>query len=252
RHAERQPRLPRRTGQRQRRSRGRALARRRTRDQRRAHAVADDARPLRGAGGETPRRAGHRGAGGVARQRADAGRFCERRVQRGRGASSHRTGADGGVAVTREQLPYLGASDGAAVGHGVHGRAMRGPAPPEATKAPFPWFGGKSRAAPLIWDRFGEVVNYVEPFAGSLAVLLSRPSAPQIETVNDLDCYLANFWRCLSALSTGCDYEGRTGDEVASEVASFADWPVNEADLHARRRWLVEQSGFRERMRRDP
>ena len=154
--------------------------------------------------------------------------------------------------MTREQLPYLGASDGAAVGHGVHGRAMRGPAPPEATKAPFPWFGGKSRAAPLIWDRFGEVVNYVEPFAGSLAVLLSRPSAPQIETVNDLDCYLANFWRCLSALSTGCDYEGRTGDEVASEVASFADWPVNEADLHARHRWLVEQSGFRERMRRDP
>jgi site-specific DNA-adenine methylase len=42
-------------------------------------------------------------------------------------------------------------------------------------KAPFPWFGGKSRAAHLVWERFGNVPNYVEPFAGSLAVLLSRP-----------------------------------------------------------------------------
>lgn len=39
-------------------------------------------------------------------------------------------------------------------------------------QAPFPWFGGKSRAAELIWSRFGDVPNYVEPFAGSLAVLL--------------------------------------------------------------------------------
>jgi hypothetical protein len=32
-------------------------------------------------------------------------------------------------------------------------------------KAPFPWFGGKSRAASLVWQRFGEVRNYVEPLA---------------------------------------------------------------------------------------
>jgi hypothetical protein len=44
-------------------------------------------------------------------------------------------------------------------------------------KAPFPWFGGKIRAAHLIWPRFGDVPNYVEPFAGSLAVLLRRPIA---------------------------------------------------------------------------
>lgn len=31
-------------------------------------------------------------------------------------------------------------------------------------KAPFPWFGGKSRVAPIVWDRFGDVPNYVEPF----------------------------------------------------------------------------------------
>ena len=55
-------------------------------------------------------------------------------------------------------------------------------------RAPFPWFGGKSRVAHIVWSHFGDVRNYVEPFAGSLAVLLGRPTEPKIETVNDLDC----------------------------------------------------------------
>jgi DNA adenine methylase len=53
-------------------------------------------------------------------------------------------------------------------------------------RAPFPWFGGKSRVAPLVWERFGNVPNYVEPFFGSGAVLLGRPHPPKTETVNDL------------------------------------------------------------------
>lgn len=105
-------------------------------------------------------------------------------------------------------------------------------------RAPFPWFGGKSRVSSLVWDRFGDVRNYVEPFAGSLAVLLGRPSEPKIETVNDLDCWIANFWRALQ--------------RDPEQVASYADWPVNEADLHARHLWLVHQSDFRERMKSDP
>lgn len=105
-------------------------------------------------------------------------------------------------------------------------------------KAPFPWFGGKSRVASLVWERLGSVPNYVEPFAGSLAVLLGRDSQPRVETVNDIDCWIANFWRALQA-----DPDG---------VATHADWPVNEADLHARHLWLVNQSEFRERMKVDP
>lgn len=93
-------------------------------------------------------------------------------------------------------------------------------------KAPFPWFGGKRRVASIVWERFGEVATYNEPFAGSLAVLLERPHEARIETVNDLDCYLANFWRALQA------------DPDA--VSFHADGPVNEADVHARHRWLVE------------
>jgi hypothetical protein len=105
-------------------------------------------------------------------------------------------------------------------------------------KPPFPWFGGKSRAAGLIWPRLGDVPNYIEPFAGSLAVLMLRPHAPQIETVNDKDAYLANFWRALQY-----DPDG---------LCRHADWPVNEADLHARHRWLLAQADFRERMSTDP
>ena len=105
-------------------------------------------------------------------------------------------------------------------------------------RAPFPWFGGKSRAAHLIWERFGDVPNYIEPFAGSLAVLLSRPTPPRIETVNDLDCYLSNFWRAVQA--------------APDEVAKWADWPVNEADLHARHKWLRSQEEFRAKMHQDP
>ncbi|HUR93078.1 MAG TPA: DNA adenine methylase [Gemmatimonadales bacterium] len=123
---------------------------------------------------------------------------------------------------------------------------------PAGMRAPFPWFGGKSRVAHLVWPAFGDVPNYVEPFAGSLAVLLGRPTPPRIETVNDLDCYLSNFWRCV-AWPEEVEREKRR-DLVAEEVARWADWPVNEADLHARHRWLVHDRGpeFRAAMRSDP
>lgn len=111
----------------------------------------------------------------------------------------------------------------------------------EALKAPFPHFGGKSRIAAEVWKALGDVDNYIEPFFGSGAVMLARPTAPRIETANDFDCYLANFWR-----ATAHDPE---------KVVAFADGPVNEADLHARHRWLVlsdDAELFRRRMRTDP
>lgn len=108
-------------------------------------------------------------------------------------------------------------------------------------KAPFPWFGGKSRVAPVVWQAFGEIPNYVEPFFGSGAVLLNRPDYDPLrhtETVNDADCYLANLYRAIQS-----DPE---------QVASYADSPVNEADLHARHQWLVNQIEFREKLKSDP
>ncbi|MDP3910584.1 MAG: DNA adenine methylase [Gemmatimonadales bacterium] len=107
-------------------------------------------------------------------------------------------------------------------------------------KAPFPWFGGKRAVAAEVWRRFGDVKNSVEPFFGSGAVLLGRPQPFRgVETVNDADGLLCNFWRALQA-----DPEG---------VARAADWPVNEADLHARHLWLLGQrERVTERLMGDP
>ena len=62
-------------------------------------------------------------------------------------------------------------------------------------KAPFVWFGGKRRVAPEVWAALGDVPNYIEPFAGSLAVLLGRPhdmsnGTRRAETVNDDPLFL--------------------------------------------------------------
>jgi hypothetical protein len=108
-------------------------------------------------------------------------------------------------------------------------------------KCPFPYTGGKRLAAKIVWDALGDPPNYIEPFAGSCAVLLGRPHPPRVETINDLNSYVANFWR-----ATQHDPEA---------VAAYADWPVNEADKHARHRWLKrseEAKAFRTRMRTDP
>lgn len=110
----------------------------------------------------------------------------------------------------------------------------------DALKAPFPWFGGKSCVAAVVWDRFGNVANYVEPFFGSGAVLLGRPGGAQgIETVNDKDGFVANAWRSI-ALSP-------------EETAQWADWPVNENDLHGRHVWLRERrEALSRRLEADP
>lgn len=94
--------------------------------------------------------------------------------------------------------------------------------------APFPYFGGKRKAAPTVWQAFGTVDNYVEPFAGSAAMLLAAPPGQRIETLNDMDGFIVNFWRAISA------------DPQAT--AHWADWPVSEADLEARHAWLVNRA----------
>lgn len=102
-------------------------------------------------------------------------------------------------------------------------------------KTPFPWFGGKSDAAPAVWSALGDVEHYVEPFAGSLAVLLRRPHEANrtyySETANDADGLLINAWRSIQL--------------SPDATADAASWPVSEADLHARHialvRWRAER-----------
>lgn len=111
----------------------------------------------------------------------------------------------------------------------------------DTLKAPFPYYGGKSVVAPLVWQYLGNPDNFIEPFAGSAAVLLARPQVGARETLNDADHYIANFWRATKA--------------NPEAVADHADWPVSETDLHARHRWLVlspAAAKFRKRMVEDP
>ena len=98
-----------------------------------------------------------------------------------------------------------------------------------ALAAPFPYFGGKRRAAPLVWAVLGDPAGYVEPFAGSAAVLLGRPPfvGRRVETLNDADGWLINTWRAIQA--------------EPAEVAAYAWGPVSEIDYHARLAWLQER-----------
>jgi len=63
-------------------------------------------------------------------------------------------------------------------------------------KPPITYFGGKSTHGPMIAALLPGHGHYVEPYAGSLAVLLAKPRAAH-ETVNDLDGDLMTFWRIL-------------------------------------------------------
>ena len=100
-------------------------------------------------------------------------------------------------------------------------------------KSPFPYFGGKSKIAALVWEALGDVAHYIEPFFGSGAVLLNRPfidNSIRTETVNDSDGSIANVWRSLQ-FSPG-------------ETAKWCDWPVNHADLMARKKEIIEKNWY--------
>lgn len=109
--------------------------------------------------------------------------------------------------------------------------------------APFPWFGGKRKIADVVWDRFGNVDNYVEPFGGSLAVLLARPDEHEWwlkkETAGDYAGHIINFYRAVT-------YK-------PEDVARFASYPVTEADLTARHLYLMRyENELVEKMSADP
>jgi len=100
-------------------------------------------------------------------------------------------------------------------------------------KSPFPYFGAKSTVAHLVWEGLGDVKHYIEPFFGSGAVLLNRPdytNEKHIETVCDKDGFLANVFRSLQF--------------NPDEVAKWCDWPVDHANLNARKLKLISHENY--------
>jgi DNA adenine methylase len=103
-------------------------------------------------------------------------------------------------------------------------------------KPPFGYFGAKTTIAAQIAALLPAHEHYVEPYGGSLAVLLAkRPS--RMETVNDLDRDIMTFWRVLrdhpAALERACALTPHSRAEYAAACQPAGD------DLErARRVWV--------------
>jgi hypothetical protein len=94
-------------------------------------------------------------------------------------------------------------------------------------RAPFQYFGGKRDVVELVWARLGAPKQYLEPFCGSAAMLLGAPEPASLEVVNDINGFIANFWRAVK--------------HQPAEVARWCDYPVSHIDLGARHVWLLKQ-----------
>lgn len=104
-------------------------------------------------------------------------------------------------------------------------------------KPPTPYFGSKSTVASWIVSLLPSHEHYVEPFAGSLAVLLAKQPS-RMETVNDLDGALMTFWRILrdrpNDLLRACSL---TPHSRAEFEAAYDETDCDDLEL-ARRVWI--------------
>lgn len=61
-----------------------------------------------------------------------------------------------------------------------------------------PWPGGKSRLASTLLPLFPEHTCYVEPFAGTAALLFARAEPARCEVINDINGELVRMYRCVA------------------------------------------------------
>lgn len=107
----------------------------------------------------------------------------------------------------------------------------------QAVMPPFAYYGGKTTLAPDIAALLPVHEHYVEPFAGSLAVLLAKKPS-RAETVNDLDGDLVTFWRVLRDHPDELERACALTPHSRAELAMSADLSV-ECDIErARRVWV--------------
>jgi hypothetical protein len=74
----------------------------------------------------------------------------------------------------------------------ANGRVRR----PVRKKIAFGWYGGKYSHLDWLLPLLPKCHHFCEPFGGSAAVILNRPPSP-VETYNDLDGEVVNFFRVL-------------------------------------------------------
>lgn len=104
-------------------------------------------------------------------------------------------------------------------------------------RPPFPYYGAKSRLAPWIASMLPRHRVYVEPFAGSAAVLFAKPPSTH-EVLNDLDGSVVAFFRALrdepAALKRALELTPYARDEYHA-----ADLAEDLEDLERARRFFV-------------
>lgn len=111
-------------------------------------------------------------------------------------------------------------------------------------KSPFAYFGGKTTAARQIIEHFPAHRHYVEPFAGSLAVLLAKPRS-RMETVNDLDRAIVTFWRVLRDRPDDLTRACQLTPHARAEWEDCRDFEASGDELEVARRLWVRLSQSR-------
>lgn len=112
---------------------------------------------------------------------------------------------------------------------------------------PIGYFGAKTRIAGRIADALPDHRHYVEPFAGSLTVLLAKQPS-RMETVNDLDGDLMTFWRVLR--DRPADLEAVCALTPHSRAEHPAAYQPAASELErARRVWVLLTQGRARTMR---
>ena len=99
----------------------------------------------------------------------------------------------------------------------------------------FAYYGSKNSIAEQIVDLMPAHRGYIEPFAGSLAVLRVKPPAP-FECVNDLDGDLMTFWRVLRDRLPELERLAMLTPHSRAEYN--ASWPIPQ-DEDLERAWRV-------------
>lgn len=116
-------------------------------------------------------------------------------------------------------------------------------------KPPFAYYGGKTTLAERIVDNLPQHTHYVEPFAGSLAVLLAKPRS-DMETVNDLDGDLMNFWKVLRDRPEDLSRVCLLTPHARAEQRAAYDLDIPDDLERARRVWVLLSQGRGSTLRR--
>jgi DNA adenine methylase len=119
------------------------------------------------------------------------------------------------------------------------GYRLAGSAPDGRKRIAFGWYGGKFSHLNWLLPLLPYTQHYCEPFGGSAAVLLNREPSP-IETYNDLDGEVVNFFRVLrdqtDVLTKAIGLTPFSFEEFASAVD---DGSEQLPDLERARRFFV-------------